>query len=165
MAEHLEGAMTSIAERLISDLGTAMRQKDAERRDVLRYLRSEIKNAEIAKGGELSDDEVSQLIQRQIKQRRESAEQFEKGKRQDLVDAENAQIAILEQYLPPQLDDEQLERIANNLAAQMNLSGPQDMGKLMGPLRQEVGSRAEGRAMSDAARKVLEQRANGGAAS
>lgn len=157
--------MTSIAERLITDLATAMRQKDSERRDVLRYLRSEIKNAEIAKRGELSDDEVSQLIQRQIKQRRESAEQFEKGKRQDLVDAEHAQIAILEQYLPPQLDDEKLERIASDLATQMDLAGPQDMGKLMGPLRQEVGSRAEGRAMSDAARKVLERRANGGAAS
>lgn len=157
--------MTSIAERLVADLGTAMREKDTLRRDVLRYLRSEVKNAEIEKGRELSDDEVLQVIQRQIKQRRESAEQFEKGNRQDLVDAENAQIKILEGYLPPQLDDAELERIAGNIAAQLGLSGTRDMGKLMGPLREQVGSQAEGRAMSDAARKVLEKRANGEATS
>jgi uncharacterized protein len=157
----LEGMMTTIAQRLMTDLGTAMRAKDAQRRDVLRYLRAEIKNVEIEKGGELSDAEVEQVIQRQIKQRRESAEQFEKGGRQDLVDAENAQIAILELYLPPQLEAAELERIAEDLAAQLNLSGARDMGKLMGPLREKVGSRAEGRAISDAARRVLEQRANG----
>src|SRR5690606_38023500 len=136
-----------ITERLMSDLGTAMRAKDAQRRDVLRYLRSEVKNAEIDKGRELTDDEVLQVIQRQIKQRRESAEQFEKGNRKDLVDSENAQIAILEQYLPPQLEPDELERIASDLAAQLELSGARDMGKLMGPLREQVGSRAEGRAI------------------
>jgi uncharacterized protein len=153
--------MTTIAERLVSDLGTAMREKNAERRDVLRYLRSEVKNAEIEKGRSLTDDEITQVIQRQIKQRRESAEQFEKGNRSDLVDAENAQIAILEEYLPPQLSDAELERIAGDLAAEMELSSPKDMGKLMGPLREQVGNQAEGRAISNAARKVLEQRANG----
>jgi uncharacterized protein len=154
--------MTSIAERLVSDLGTAMREKDAQRRDVLRYLRSEVKNAEIEKGRELTDDEVLQVIQRQIKQRRESIEQFEKGNRQDLVDAENAQITILEGYLPPQLSQEELEQMAGDIAAQRDLAGARDMGKLMGPLREQVGSRAEGRAISDAARKILEQRASNG---
>jgi uncharacterized protein len=153
--------MTSIAERLITDLGTAMREKDAQRRDVLRYVRSEVKNAEIEKGRELTDDEVLQVIQRQIKQRRESAEQFEQGNRPDLVEAENAQIVILEEYLPPQLSQEELEQIANDLAAQLEFSGARDMGKLMGPLREQVGSRAEGRAISEAARKILEQRADG----
>jgi uncharacterized protein len=157
--------MTSIAERLMSDLGAAMREKDTERRDVLRYLRSEVKNAEIEKKGELTDDEMLQVVQRQIKQRRESMEQFEKGNRQDLVDAELAQIAILEQYLPPQLSADEVEQIAADIAAQLGLSGPRDMGKLMGPLRQEVGMRAEGRVMSEAARTVLEKRANGEAAS
>jgi uncharacterized protein len=154
--------MTSIAERLVSDLGTAMREKDAQRRDVLRYLRSEVKNAEIEKGRELTDDEVLQVIQRQIKQRRESIEQFEKGNRQDLVDAENAQITILEGYLPPQLSQEELEQMAGDIAAQLDLAGARDMGKLMGPLRELVGSRAEGRAISDAAREILEQRASNG---
>jgi uncharacterized protein len=161
----LEGTMTTIAERLISDLGTAMREKDAQRRDVLRYLRSEVKNEEIERGRELTDDEVLTVIQRQIKQRRESAEQFEKGNRQDLVDAEHGQIAILEQYLPPQLSLDELERIASDLAAQFELAGARDMGKLMGPLREQVGSRADGRAISDAARTVLEKRANGETAS
>jgi uncharacterized protein len=160
-----EGIMTSFAERLMTDLGTAMRTKDTGRRDVLRYLRSEVKNAEIEKGRELTDEEVLGVIQRQIKQRRESIEQFQKGNRQDLVDAENAQIQILETYLPPQLDQAELERIAAELAEELDLSGARDMGKLMGPLREKVGTQAEGRAISDAARTVLEQRANGEVAS
>lgn len=161
MSQVLEGIMTTIAERLVTDLGTAMREKDTERRDVLRYLRSEVKNAEIEKRRELTDDEVLSVIHRQIKQRRESIEQFQKGNRQDLVDAENAQIVILETYLPPQLDQTELERIAAGLAEDLELSGARDMGKLMGPLRAKVGTQAEGRAISDAARTVLEQRANG----
>jgi uncharacterized protein len=153
--------MTTIAERLVSDLGTAMREKDTDRRDVLRYLRSEVKNAEIEKGRELTDDEVLSVIQRQIKQRRESIEQFQKGNRQDLVDAEQAQIVILETYLPPQLGQDELEQIAHDLAVEHDLAGARDMGKLMGPLREKVGTRAEGRAISDAARTVLERRENG----
>ena len=157
--------MTTIAKRLMSDLGDAMRAKDTLRRDVLRYLRAEIKNTEIETGRELSDDEVLQVIQRQIKQRREAAEMFEKGNRQDLVDAEHAQIVILEQYLPPQIEPQELERMAMDLATQLGLSGARDMGKLIGPLRETVGLRAEGRAVAEAARKVLEQRENGEAAS
>lgn len=157
--------MSSIAERLISDLGTAMRDKNTSRRDVLRYLRSEIKNAEIAQGRELEDAEVESVIQTLIRQRREAAEQFEQGGRMDLVDAENAQIAILQEYLPPQLTQEELEETAGDLASQLGLAGQRDMGKLMGPLREQVGTRAEGKAISDAARKVLEQRENNGTAS
>ncbi len=164
-SQRLEGDMTSIAERLVSDLGTAMRQKDVERRDVLRYLRSEVKNAEIEKGRELTDDEVLGVIQRQIKQRRESIEQFQKGNRQDLVDTEAAQIVILETYLPPQMDQAEIEQIAASLAEELDLAGARDMGKLMGPLRERVGTQAEGRAISEVARNVLEQRANGEATS
>jgi uncharacterized protein len=158
----MKGTMSSIAERLLEDLGTAMRSKDQPRRDALRFLRSEVHNAEIEKGRELNDDEILSLIQQQIRQRRESVEQFEKGKRQDLVDLENAQIAILQEYLPPQLRDDELEQIAGDLAAQLGLSGTRDMGKLMGPLREEVGSRAEGKAVAEAARTVLERRASDG---
>jgi uncharacterized protein len=151
--------MTSIAERLLKDLGTAMREKDTTRRDVLRYLRSEIHNAEIEKGRNLTDTEAEQLVQRQINQRREAAEQFAKGNRQDLVDAESAQIVVLQEYLPPQLSQEELDRMADDIAAQLNLSGAGDMGKLMSPLREQVGSRAEGRAVAEAARGSLQRRA------
>lgn len=161
----MKGTMSSIAERLLQDLGSAMRSRDQIRRDTLRYLRSEVHNLEIEKGRELTEPEVQELIQRQIRQRQESIEQFEKGRRQDLIDLENAQIAILQEYLPPQLDDDDLDRIAGDLAAQLGLSGAKDMGKLMGPLREEVGSRAQGKAIADAARRVLERRENGGALS
>jgi uncharacterized protein len=161
----MKGTMSSIAERLLEDLGTAMRSKDLTRRDALRYLRSEVHNAEIESRRALTDQEIESLIQSQIRQRRESVEQFEKGKRQDLVDAENAQIAILQEYLPPQLDADELDRIAGDLAARLELSGARDMGKLMGPLREEVGSRAEGKAIAEAAQRALAQRERNGAGS
>jgi uncharacterized protein len=150
--------MTSIAERLLNDLRTAMRDRDKPRRELMQFTRSEIHNEEIRQGRELSDDEILDLIRRQIKQRRDSMEQFEAGGRQDLVDAESSHIAVLQQYLPAQLSSEELEKIAGDIAAQLDLAGPADMGKLMPPLREAVGARAEGRDVAQAARSVLARR-------
>jgi uncharacterized protein len=150
--------MTSIAERLLNDLRTAMRDRDKPRRELMQFTRSEIHNEEIRQGRDLSDDEILDLIRRQIKQRRDSMEQFEAGGRQDLVDAESSHIAVLQQYLPAQLSSEELEKIAGAIAAQLDLAGPADMGKLMPTLREAVGARAEGRDVAQAARSVLARR-------
>jgi uncharacterized protein len=150
--------MNSIAEGLLNDLRTAMRDRDKPRRELMQFTRSEIHNEEIRQGRELSDDEILDLIRRQIKQRRDSMEQFEAGGRQDLFDAESSHIAVLQQYLPAQLSSEELEKIAGDIAAQLDLAGPADMGKLMPPLREAVGARAEGRDVAQAARSVLARR-------
>jgi uncharacterized protein len=150
--------MASIAERLLNDLRSAMRDRDKPRRELMQFTRSEIHNEEIKQGRELTDAEIIDVIRRQIKQRRESSEQFEAGRRQDLVDIEQAHIAILQEYLPAQLDMDELERIAGDLATDLELAGPGDMGRLMTPLREAVGARAEGRDIAEAARTVLTRR-------
>lgn len=147
--------MAELADRLASDLKDAMKAGDTIRRETIRYLRSEIHNVEIERKHPLTDDEIIVVIQRQIKQRRDSIEQFSRGGRQDLIDAEEAQIAILEQYLPPQLSADELLELARTVAIDIDAQGPKDMGKVITALRERVGSRAEGRAIASAAQQAL----------
>ena len=152
--------MSDLASRLQSDLKDAVRSSDTTRRDVVRFLRAEIHNVEIERGRPLSDDEIVSVVQRQIKQRHDSIEQFSRGGRQDLVDAEKAQIAILEHYLPPQLSEEELMRLARDVVGSLGASGPGDMGRVISELRERVGQRASGSAVATAARTVLVEQGN-----
>lgn len=151
--------MPGLAERLLADLQEAVRSGDVTRREVIRFLRAEIKNVEIEKGRPLTDDEIIEVIRRQIKMRREAIEQFAQGGRTDLVDRESAQIAVLEQYLPPQLSPDELLALARQVVEEVGAAGPKDMGKVMPVLRARVGPRAEGQAIADAARQALNERA------
>ncbi len=149
--------MSELASRLQSDLKEAMRSSDTTSRDVVRFLRSEIHNVEIERGRPLSDDEIVVVVQRQIKQRNDSIEQFERGNRQDLADAEKAQIVILERYLPPQLSDNELMQLAREVVDALQASGQGDMGRVVPVLRERVGQRASGSAVSQAARSALSE--------
>jgi uncharacterized protein YqeY len=148
-----------LAVQLENDLKDAMRAGDARRRDVIRFLRAAIKNASIERRRELTDDEILSLVRYQIKQRRDSIEQFRKGNRADLADEEEAQIAILEPYLPTQMDDTELQAITQRIAADLNVNGPRDMSKLMPALMAATEGRADGRRLSEAARAELARRA------
>lgn len=147
--------MSELATRLLDDLKGAMRASDTTRREVLRYLRSEIHNVEIERGRPLTDEEIIAIIQRQIKQRRDSIEQFARGNRQDLVEAETQQIEVLQGYLPPPLSREELLDLAREVAREQGASGPKDMGRVMPVLRERVGPRAEGREIASALQTVL----------
>jgi uncharacterized protein YqeY len=147
--------MSEIASRLLADLKDAMRSNDVTRRETVRFLRSEIHNQEIERGRALTDDEIIQVIQRQIKQRRDSIEQFARGGRQDLVEAETAQIQVLEHYLPPQLGYDEVLEIARNVVRELGASGPKDMGRVVTAVRQQVQGRAEGSVVAAAAREAL----------
>ncbi len=147
--------MSDLSLRLQNDLKEAMRSSDTTRRDVVRFLRSEIHNVEIERGRPLSDDEIIAVVQRQIKQRHDSIEQFDRGGRQDLVDIERGQIAILERYLPPQLSDGDVLEIAREVVQELQASGPGDMSRVMPILRQRIGSRAQGNVVAQAARAAL----------
>uniref|UniRef100_A0A7C2WHP8 GatB/YqeY domain-containing protein n=1 Tax=Thermorudis sp. TaxID=1969470 RepID=A0A7C2WHP8_9BACT len=153
--------MSNLAERLLNDLQEAVRAGDVNRRETLRFLRADIKNVEIERGRPLTDDEIVEVIRRQIRLRRDAIEQFAQGSRQDLVEREQAQIAVLQEYLPPQLSDEELLRLAREVAREVEAAGPRDMGRLMPVLRERVGSRAEGRAIAEAARQALAELAGG----
>ncbi|HEV2128719.1 MAG TPA: GatB/YqeY domain-containing protein [Thermomicrobiales bacterium] len=149
--------MASLKERLTEDMKTAMREKDTARRDTVRLLVSEVKKKEIDLGHGLHAAEELQLLQSQAKQRRDSIEQFRQGGREDLVAREQAQLEVIESYLPQQMTDEELDEFIGEGIAQSGAQDPKDMGKLMGLLSKSSGGRVEGRRLSDAVRHRLTQ--------
>lgn len=137
--------MPSLRERLRDDLKAAMRARDAIRRDTIRLVEAAIKNAEIEKrGAELSDQDVQAILQRQVKQRQDSIEQYEQANRSDLADAERAEIAVIEVYLPQQMSREEIEAAARAAIDQLGATGPGDRGKVMGRLMSELRGKADG---------------------
>ena len=145
----------SIQARIQEDLKQAMRDRDTLRRSVLRYLRSEIHNAEIAQQKDLDDEGVLTVLSRQAQQRRDSIEAYESGNRQDLVEKERGELAIIMEYLPQQLTRAEIDELVEQAIADTGAAGPSDMGKVMGRLMAQVRGRAEGREVSAAASAAL----------
>lgn len=137
--------MTSLRERLRDDLKDAMRARDAVRRNTIRLVEAAIKNAEIEKRGvELSEQDIQAILQRQVKQRQDSIEQYEQADRPDLADAERAEIAVIEVYLPQQLSRAEIETAARAAIEQLGATGPNDRGKVMGRLMSQLRGQADG---------------------
>lgn len=148
----------SIKETLQDDLKKAMRSGDVMRRSVIRMLRSEIHNREIESRKELDDNATIQLLGRQAQQRRDSIEAFEQAERDDLVEKERAELAVIMEYLPEQLTGEELLEIVRGAVEQVGATGPQDMGKVMGAVMPKVRGRAEGREVNRIALELLRGR-------
>lgn len=151
------------AERLTEDLRSAMRAGDTTRRDVIRYLRAAIKNREIDMRRELDEDEIVEVIQTQIKQRRDSIDAYRSGGRDDLADTEAVELVILEEYLPADqkpLSEDELRRIVASKAEELGLAGPADMRVLMPALIDETQGRADNRLLSQLASAELQRRAS-----
>ena len=122
-----------------------MRAKDVPRRSTIRMVEAAIKNAEIDKRGkELAESDILAILQRQVKQRRESIEQFTQGGREDLAEKERVEIAIIEAYLPQQLSREEVEQRARSVIEQVGAAGPGDRGKVMGMLMKDLRGQADG---------------------
>lgn len=147
--------MAALDERLADDLKTALRAGDTVRRDVIRYLRAGLKNAQIERGRPLTDAEEDAVLRQQIKQRQESIEQFQAGRRDDLVARETAQLDVLRDYLPAGLAPDQLEVLAREVITETGASGPRDLGRVMPILIARAAGRADNRALSDVARRLL----------
>jgi uncharacterized protein len=141
--------------RLETDMKQAMRDKDTETRDALRYVLAMVKNAEIDKRSPLTPDEEIALLRTQVKQRQDSIEQFRNGGRDDLAAREESQVAIIERYLPQQMSDEELAAFVQAGIAQAGATGPKDMGKVMGALNRQAGGRVDGRRLSAAVKDAL----------
>src|SRR3990167_9223451 len=107
--------MAKLFDQISQDLNTALKQRDAARVSTLRYLISHLNNARIAKGGDLNDDNVTLEIVKDAKRHKESIEAFDKAKRQDLVNQESSQLKILEEYLPAQLNDNEIANFEGNI--------------------------------------------------
>ncbi|MDE2745589.1 MAG: GatB/YqeY domain-containing protein [Chloroflexota bacterium] len=150
--------MPGVRDQLRSDLRDAMRAKDAPRRNTIRMVEAAIKNAEIEKrGSELAESDILAILQRQVKQRRESIEQFEKGGRDDLADQERVEIAIIEQYLPRQLGRDEVEAHARAVIEEVGASGPSDRGKVMGLLMRELRGEADGSLVNAVVSELLDE--------
>jgi len=145
----------SLKERLEEDQKAALRSGEQLRLSVLRLLRSAIHYAEVERGGPLEDDDVLTVISRQVKQRRESIEEFRKGQRPDLVEKEEAERAILQGYLPAQASREELESIAQQVISEVGARGRQDMGKVMPQVMARLRGRADGRLVSQVVQDLL----------
>ena len=133
----------TLQERIDSDLKDAMRAKDAPRLGAIRLLLSAMKQKEVDERVELSDTDVVTIIEKMIKQRRESIAQFEKAARQDLADKEKAEIQVLSAYLPQQLSDAEIQKEINSVIAESGASGAKDMGKVMAALKARLAGRAD----------------------
>ena len=131
--------------RLEDDLRQAMRDRDALRRDVIRYMRSEIRNQEIRVQDDLDDQGVVQVLSRQAQQRRDSIEAFSEANRNDLVEKEQAELAIIMEYLPQQMTRDEITELVRQVVTEVGAEGPGDMGKVMSRIMPQVRGRAEGR--------------------
>ena len=138
----------TLRERLHDDTIAAMRSGDALRRDVLRMVQDAIYKTEKAKRVTLSEDEVLGVITHEVKTRRESVDAFRKGGREDLAAKEEAEIAILSDYLPQQLTDDELRAMVEEAVAATGAASARDLGKVMGWLSPKIRGRADGKAAS-----------------
>jgi uncharacterized protein YqeY len=152
--------MMGLREQLMDDLKEALRQQDEQRKRTIRSVLAAIKKAETeldATGTRISldDDDVLALIAKQAKQRQESIVEFRRGRREDLVAEEEAELAILDAYLPQQLTQEEIEVKARQVIAEMGASSPRDMGKVMKPLMARLRGQADGRLVNQVVRELL----------
>jgi uncharacterized protein YqeY len=145
----------SLTNRLSDDMKQAMKNQEKFRLSVIRMVRSSIKNSEIELRRPLDDDEVLEVLTREIKQRRDSLQEFEKANRSDLVENVRAEIDILTDYLPEQLTEEELEQIVQQTIQEVGASSKADMGKVMGSLMPKVKNRSDGKMVNQLVQKHL----------
>ena len=130
-------------ERILTDLISAMKSKEKDKLSVLRMVKGAMQLEEINVKHELNDEEVIKIISKQIKPRKDSITEFEKGKRQDLIEATMNEIKILEEYMPEQMNEEEISKVIDEVFAKVNPAGPADMGKIMGTISPLVRGKAD----------------------
>ena len=146
----------ALKERIISELTASMKAKDPARTSTLRMLKAAIDNRQIEKGGELDEEELMKLLRTQVKQRRDSVEQYEKGGRQDLVDKELAEIAVIEAYLPQAASQDEIDKAVAAAIAETAATSMKEMGAVMKAVMPRLaGKNADGRAVSETVKKKL----------
>jgi uncharacterized protein YqeY len=146
----------SLEAKLTTDIGTAMKAKDATRLTALRMLKAALMNKSIEKGRALEATEELQVVSTLVKQRRDSIEQFTAGGRADLADKERAEIGVLETYLPAAVSIDELERVVAAAVAETGASGPKDMGKVMKAVMSALsGKTVDGKKVNELVRAKL----------
>ena len=145
----------SLKARITEDMKTAMRAKDSERLGTIRLLQSAMKQKEVDERIELDDAAIVAIVDKMIKQRKDSIAAFEQAARQDLVDKEKAELAVLSAYLPERLSAQELTEAVQAIVAELGASGPGDMGKVMGAVKTRLAGKADMGAVSAAVKAAL----------
>lgn len=147
----------SLKERIVADMKSAMRDKETIRLETIRLLRAAIQRKELDDRVELDDEGVLQITQKMIKQCNDAAEQFIKGNREDLAEKEKANIAILEDYLPEQLSEDEVDAMIKDAISQTGAASMKDMGNVMGMVKSKVQGRGDMSAISGKIKALLSQ--------
>lgn len=146
----------ALKQQIISDLTASMKAQDAARTSTLRMVKASVMNREIEKGSELDDDEMSKLLRSMVKQRRDSIEQYEKGGRPELAEKEQAEIAVIEAYLPQAASQEEIEAAVAAAISETGASSMKDMGRVMKAAQAQLaGKNADGRTVSELVKAKL----------
>jgi len=147
----------SLKNKLMEDMKAAMKDRDNGklRLSVIRMTRAAIKNIEIDKHKELEDQEVIDVLAKEVKMRKDSIEEYQKANRQDVVDTLNQEIAILMEYLPEQMSAAEVRQLVQEAIQATGAAGPKEMGKVMGQLMPKVKGRADGKLVNQIVKELL----------
>ncbi len=146
----------ALQEQLTADLKDAMKSHSKQRVAELRMIKAAIKNTEIARGKALDDVSIIEVLSRKAKQHRESITEFKKANRQDAVDKEEAELAIVLEYLPQQMSREEIEALVRQVMAEVEAQSPKDKGKLMSKLMPQLKGKADGQLVNEIVTQLLE---------
>ena len=146
----------SLLRRFDDDLRQALKASERSKVSVIRMVKAAVKNAQIEKGRELTDEEIISVLSTMAKQRRESIEQFTRGSRADLVRNEEQELGILQSYMPQQLGNDEIERMIHDAIRESSAAGTQDMGKVMRILMPRIKGLADGKYVNQRVKELLE---------
>jgi len=145
----------NLKEQIKSDVKNAMRAKEIVKRDTLRNIQASIKQIEVDERREVTDTDIENIMVKYLKQREDAKIQFADAGREDLVEKEEAEIAIIQAYLPEPMDDAELESVLKEVIASVGAQSMKDMGKVMGAAKNTIGSRADGGRINVMVKKLL----------
>jgi uncharacterized protein YqeY len=144
-----------LKEELMNDLKDAMKEKDEIKKNTVQMVRAGILQIEKDKGIEVTDQMILDIIAKEVKKRKDVAVEFEKGGREDLISQNNREIEVLTKYLPKQLTPEEIEEEVRKIIAEVGATSIKDMGPVMKAAKEKIGAAADGKAINEAVRKIL----------
>lgn len=144
-----------LKEKLMEDLKSAMKEKDEIKKNTVQMVRAGILQIEKDKGIEVEDNQIIDIIAKEVKKRKDAAIDFEKGGREDLVEKNNKEMEILSAYLPKQLSREEIEAIVKEVIAEVNATTIKDMGKVMKSAKEKIGAAADGKTINEVVKYLL----------
>jgi len=145
----------NLKEEVEKDFLSSLKEKNLEKISVLRLLKNEMHKKEIEKKGDLTDQEVQEVVLKEIKKRKEAISLYEKGKREDLAEKEKREIEILKKYLPEMMTEEEIEKMAKEVIERLKVKDVKEMGKVMGELMKKLKGKVEGEKVAKIVKKLI----------